>query len=106
MSERTSTATEGEQREPSAVLERLSWQLARRDDQRVAQGLYAGEAMEAIHQLSEAGLLDEFFVFLEEIGMMAELEQMQLPGVQRVVVPTIQFVLLYLRHPCSSGESP
>jgi hypothetical protein len=105
MSEKASTATEREQSEPSAVLERLSWQLARRDDERVAQGLYAGEAIEEMHQLSEAGLLDEFLVFLEQIGMMAELEQMELAGVQRVVVPTIQFVLLSLRHPSSSGES-
>ena len=105
MSEKASTATEGEQSEPSAVLERLSWQLARRDDERVAQGLYAGEAIEEMHQLSEAGLLDEFFVFLEQIGMMAQLEQMQLPGVQRVVVPTIQFVLLYLLKVLFGGES-
>src|SRR3989441_3404355 len=105
MSERAAIATEGEQSEPSAVLERLSWQLARRDDQRVAQGLYAGEVIEEMHELSEAGLLDEFFVFLEEIGMMAVLEQMELPGVQRVLVPTIQFVLLYLLKVLFGGQS-
>src|SRR2546428_4844358 len=105
MSERAAIATEGEQSEPSAVLERLSWQLARRDDQRVAQGLYAGEVIEEMHELSEAGLLDEFFVFLEEIGMMAVLEQMELPGVQRVLVPTIQFVLLYVLKVLFGGQS-
>ena len=85
-----------EQNEPSAVLERLSWQLARRDDKRVAQALYAGEEMEEMHELSEAGLLDEFFAFLEEIGLMGVLEELALPGVQRVLVPTVQFVLLYV----------
>jgi hypothetical protein len=50
MSERVARATEGEHSQPSAVLERLSWQLARRDDQRVAQGLYAGEAIEEMHE--------------------------------------------------------
>src|SRR2546425_9994784 len=105
MSERAAIATEGEQSEPSAVLERLSWQLARRDDQRVAQGLYAGEVIEEMHELSEAGLLDEFFVFLEEIGMMAVLEQLELPGVQRVLVPTVQFVLLYLLKVLFGGQS-
>src|SRR3989442_4170532 len=105
MSERAAIATEGEQSEPSAVLERLSWQLARGDDQRVAQGLYGGEVIEEMHELSEAGLLDEFFVFLEEIGMMAVLEQMELPGVQRVLVPTIQFVLLYLLKVLFGGQS-
>ena len=63
-----------EQNEPSAVMERLNWQLASRDDGRVAQALYAGEEIEEIHELSEAGLLDEFFVFVEQVGMMAVLE--------------------------------
>jgi hypothetical protein len=105
MSERGARATEGEQNQPSAVLERLSWQLAKRDDQRVAQGLYNGEAIEEMHELSEAGLLDEFFVFLEELGMMAVLEQVELPGVQRVLVPTVQFVLLYLLKVLFGGQS-
>jgi hypothetical protein len=89
-----------EPREPSVVQERLNWRLAYRDDKKVAQAIYDGEEIEEIHELSEAGLLDEFFAFLEEIGMMALLEEMELPDVQRVLVPAIQFLLLYLRHPC------
>ncbi len=61
--------------------------------------------MEEMHELSEAGLLDEFFVFVEEIGMMAVLEQMELPGVQRVLVPTVQFVLLYVLKVLFGGQS-
>jgi|SRR5271167_2153707 len=91
--------------EPSAVMERLNWQLAWRDDGRVAQALYAGEEIEEMHELSEAGLLDEFFGFLEEIGMMAVLEGVELPGVQRVLVPTVQFVLLYLLKVLFGGQS-
>src|SRR5438105_13349838 len=91
--------------EPSAVMERLSWQLARRDDGRVAQALYAGEEIEEMHELSEAGLLDEFFVFLEEIGMMAVLERVELPGVQRVLIPTVQVLLLYLLKVLFGGQS-
>ncbi len=94
-----------EMSEPSAVMERLNWQLAWRDDRRVAQALYAGEEIEEMHELSEAGLLDEFFVFLEEIGMMAVVERLELPGVQRVVVPTVQFVLLYLLKVLFGGQS-
>ena len=93
------------EREPSAVLARLSWQLAVRDDVRVAQGLYAGEEIEELHELSEAGLLDEFFVFLKEIGMLAVLEEQKLPGVQRVLVPTVQFLLLYLLKVLFGGQS-
>jgi len=91
--------------EPSAVLERLSWQLARRDDKRVAQALYAGEELEEMHELSEAGLLDEFFAFLEDLGMLAEFEQVKLPGVQRVLVPAVQYVLLYLLKVLVGGQS-
>jgi Transposase DDE domain len=91
--------------DPSAVTERLAWQLAYRDDKRVAQALYNGEEIEEMHELSEGGLLDEFFAFLEEIGMMALLERMQLPGVKRVVIPTVQMVLLYLLKVLLGHES-
>src|SRR6266704_6229735 len=94
-----------EMSEPSAVMERLNWQLAWRDDARVAQALYAGEELEEMHELSEAGLLDEFFVFLEEIGMLEVVEQLELPGVQRVLVPTVQFVLLYVLKVLYGGQS-
>jgi hypothetical protein len=80
---------------PSVIQERLNWKLAWRDDAKVAEGLYAGEAIEEMHELSDAGLLDEFFVFLEEVGILRALEQVSLPGVKRVLVPTVQFVLLY-----------
>jgi len=69
--------TEGS-KEASIVQQRLNWKLACRDDAKVAQGLYAGEAIEEMHELSDAGLLDEFFVFLEELGMMQAFEQMRL----------------------------
>lgn len=82
--------------EAGIVQDRLNWKLAWRDDTKVAQGLYAGEEIEEMHELSDAGLLDEFFVFLEEVGMMQAFEQLRLPGVKRVLVPTVQFVLLYL----------
>ena len=105
MSKGTKQEGSEEQSPPSAVMERLKWQLAWRDDRRVAQALYAGEEIEEMHELSEAGLLDEFFMFLEEIGLMAVVEQMTLPGVQRVLVPTVQFVLLYLLKVLYGAES-
>jgi hypothetical protein len=96
---------EQEQSQASAVRERLSWQLACRDDERVAQALYAGEEIEELHELSEAGLLDEFFVFLEQVGMMALIEQLELPGVKRVLIPSVQFVLLYMLNVLCGGQS-
>ena len=50
--------------ERSVVQQRLPWQVAWRDDTKVGQALYAGEPIEEMHQLSDVGLLDEFFVFL------------------------------------------
>ncbi len=105
MKEQEGKGASEEQKEPSAVMDRLNWQLARRDDKRVAQALYAGEELEEMHELSEAGLLDEFFVFLEEIGMLEVVEQLELPGVQRVLVPTVQFVLLYVLKVLYGGQS-
>jgi hypothetical protein len=91
--------------ETSIVQERLNWKLAWRDDAQVAQGLYAGEDIEEMHELSDAGLLDEFVVFLEELGMMGAFEQMRLPGAKRMLVPTVQFVLLYLLKVLLGGQS-
>ncbi len=92
-------------KEISIVQERLNWKVAWRDDAQVAQGLYAGDEIEEMHELSDAGLLDEFFVFLEDLGMMQAFEQMHLPGAKRMLVPTVQFVLLYLLKVLFGGES-
>src|SRR5439155_25033770 len=89
----------------SVVQERLNWRVAWRDDAKVAQGLYAGEAIDEMHELSDAGLLDEFFVFLQDMGMLQAFEQVSLPGVKRILVPTVQFVLLYVLKVLIGGQS-
>lgn len=50
MDQRTPKEGGEQQSEPSAVMERLSWQVAWRDDRRVAQALYAGEELEEMHE--------------------------------------------------------
>ena len=97
--------TREEPEEASIIQARLNWKLAWRDDVKVAQGLYAGEAIEEMHELSDAGWLDEFLVLLEELGMMQAFEQMSLPGAKRMLVPTVQFVLLYLLKVLIGGSS-
>src|SRR5438477_12124949 len=77
--------------EGSVVQERLNWQVAWRDDTKVGQALYAGETIEEIHHLSDAGLLDEFFVFLKELGMLEAFEQVSQSGVQRTLVSFRRF---------------
>jgi len=97
--------TEKPTEEGSVVQERLSWQVAWRDDRKVGQALYAGETIEEMHHLSDAGLLDEFFVFLKELGMLEAFEQVSQSGVKRTLVPTVQFVLLYVLKVLLGGES-
>src|SRR5712671_1250371 len=91
--------------ERSVVQERLNWQVAWRDDTKVGQALYAGETIEEMHHLSDAGLLDEFFVFLKDLGMLEAFEQVSQSGVKRTLVPTVQFVLLYVLKVLLGGES-
>src|SRR5947209_699370 len=97
--------TEQPSEEENVVQERLNWQVAERDDRKVAQGLYAGETIEEMHDLSDAGLLDEFFVFLKDLGMLEAFEQVSLTGVKRTLVPTVQFLLLYFLKVLLGGES-
>src|SRR5216684_1249314 len=91
--------------EISVVQERLNWQVAWRDEGKVAQALYAGETIDEMHHLSDAGLLDEFFVFLKELGMLEAFDQVSLTGVKRTLIPTVQFVLLYFLKVLLGGES-
>ncbi len=102
---KSQTALTETTKDPSIIQDRLNWKLAWRDDIKVAQGLYAGEAIDEMHELSDAGLLDEFFVFLQDMGMLQAFEQVSLPEVKRILVPTVQFVLLYLLKVLIGGQS-
>ncbi len=78
------------------AVSRLDWRSAQRDDQAVARAIHAGESIDTIYNLDEAGLLDEFYHFLEGIGFLGLSGGLGLPGVKRVLLPVLQFVLLYL----------
>src|SRR2546421_5444791 len=91
--------------EGSVVQDRLHWQVACRDDTKVGQALYAGEPIDEMHHLSDAGLLDEFFVFLKELGMLEAFGQVSQSGVKRTLVPSVQFVLLYFLKILLGAES-
>lgn len=77
------------------LAEQLDWRFAERNDAAVAQALYAGEAVDGVHTLDEAGLLDGFFAFVQESEVMAVWQGFRIDGVQRIFIPTIYFVLLY-----------
>jgi hypothetical protein len=77
------------------LAEQLDWRFAERDDARVAQALQRGEAVDAVHTLDEAGLLDGFFEFLKQSQVMDHWLSVTIAAVYRVFLPTIYFILLY-----------
>jgi Transposase DDE domain len=87
----------GQTREEVAqnLAERLCWQAARRDDSRVARRLYNKQVVDGVYQLDEGALLDDFFYFLQELGVGDWLGEVQGTAVQREMVPFVQYVLLY-----------
>src|SRR6266511_3616232 len=77
------------------LAERLHWQAARRDDSRVARRLYRKQVVDGIYRLDEGTLLDDFFYFLQQLGVVDELNDVQGTGIQREMVPVVQYLLLY-----------
>jgi|SRR5262252_1435923 len=77
------------------LAERLCWEVARRDDARVARRLYRKQLVDGVYRLDEGALLDDFFHFLQAIGVMRLLEEAHGAAVQREMVPFVQYVLLY-----------
>ena len=62
------------------LAERLCWQVARRDDTRIARRLYRKQVVDGVYRLDEGALLDDFFHFLQELGVMAMLQETQRCG--------------------------
>jgi Transposase DDE domain len=77
------------------LAERLCWQVARRDDARVARRLYRKQEVDGVFRLDEGAVLDGFFHFLQALGVMAQLKDVQGTAIQRAMVPFVQYVLLY-----------
>jgi hypothetical protein len=77
------------------LAERLCWQAAQRDDARVARRLYRKEVVDGVYRLDEGALLDDFFHFLREIRVREWMEGVQGKGLQREMVPVVQYLLLY-----------
>jgi hypothetical protein len=77
------------------LAERLCWEVARRDDARVARRLYRTQEVEGVYRLDEGAVLDDFFHFLQAIGVMPLLEQVHGAAIQREMLPFVQYVVLY-----------
>ncbi len=77
------------------LAERLCWQAARRDDSRVARRLYRQQVVDGVYRLDEGALLNDFFDFLHELGVVDLLGHVQGTAIQREMVPVVQYILLY-----------
>jgi hypothetical protein len=77
------------------LAERLCWQVARRDDARVARRLYRKPGVDGVYRLAAGAVLADFFHFLQVFGGMALLEQLRGAAIDRVMVPFVQDVLRY-----------
>ena len=85
-------STEGVRRN---LIDHLSWRAAERNDQLVAQAIHAGAELDSVYGLNEAGLLDQFWHFLDIVGIFPLVAQIETPTIQRVMVPLVSMVLLY-----------
>src|SRR5215475_8696404 len=77
------------------LAERLCWEVARRDDSRVARRLYRKPLVDGVYRLDEGALLDDFLHFLQGIGVMALLEEGHGGAIHREMLPFVPYVLLY-----------
>lgn len=77
------------------LAERLCWEVARRDYARIARHLYRKQVVNEVYRLDEGALLDDFFHFLDQVGVMALLAEVHGAAIPREMLPFIQYVLLY-----------
>jgi len=74
----------------------IIWNLATRDDEYVAKHVKDNKEMDAIYSLKEAGLLDEFFQFLQDIDVIDLIKEVKYRDVQREMVEFFQYIFLYI----------
>ena len=72
------------------LAERLCWEVARRDDARVARRLYRKQVVDGVYRLDEGAVLDDFFHVLPSLGVMVLFEQACGAAVHREMVPFVQ----------------
>ncbi len=77
------------------LAERLCWEVARRDDSRVARRLYRKQVVDGVYRLDAGALLDDFLHVLDSIGVLELLSDVHGTAIQRARVPCVQYVLLY-----------
>jgi hypothetical protein len=75
------------------VAERLCWQVAQRDEVRVARRLDRKQVVDGVSPLDAGAWLDECFPFLAELEGLTWLQHARGQGVERELVPMVQDIL-------------
>jgi len=80
------------------IFKRLVWHTAKRDQAGIAEMLANEQEVHEIYGLGDAGLFDEFFCFLRELGIMKVLEQLapRRHRKRQSPVPFSAIMLIYL----------
>jgi hypothetical protein len=71
------------------LAERLCWEVARRDDARIARRLYRKQLVDGVYRLDERAVLDDFFHFLAQLGVLTLLAEIRGAAVQREMLPFV-----------------
>jgi hypothetical protein len=86
------------------LAERWCWEVARRDDARVARRLYRQQVVDGVYRLDEGAVLDDFLHFLDALGVMRLLADIHGTAIPRELGPFVQYVLLYGLKPLFGSE--
>lgn len=78
------------------LFERLDWSVADRDDARVARSIATQEELDDIYGLDQAGLLDGFMDFLDDVRFLDHLNRYAPEHRQRIMVPATLILLSYM----------
>jgi hypothetical protein len=72
------------------LAERWCWEVGRCDDAWVARRLYRKHLVDGVYWRDERALLDDFFHFLDQVGEMALLAEVDGVAIQQEIVPFVQ----------------
>lgn len=77
------------------LAERWCWPAAHRNGWRVARRLYRKQVVDGVYQLDQGALLDDFFYFLQDLGVVEWLNDVRSTAIQHEMVLVVPYVLLY-----------
>jgi hypothetical protein len=78
------------------MAKRWCWEVARRDESRVARRVYRTHAVDGGYRLDEGAVLDDCFYSLQSLGVLALVEEVHGAAIQREMRPLCRMC-------CSTG---